>query len=67
MAAGDFTVDSVCEEEYTGGFHPLLVSFRSIAAAHIHLVTYRGGHCICLLCAFGILSHFVRDFVDSGG
>ncbi len=32
MAAGDFTVDSVCEEEYTGGFHPLLVSFRSIAA-----------------------------------
>ncbi len=32
MAAGDFTVDSVCEEEYTGGFYPLLVSFRSIAA-----------------------------------
>ena len=31
MAAGDFTVDSVCEEEYTGGFHPLLVSFRGIA------------------------------------
>ena len=30
MAAGDFTVDSVCEEEYTGGFHPLLVSFRGI-------------------------------------
>lgn len=32
MASGDFTVDSVCEEEYTGGFYPLLVSFRSIAA-----------------------------------
>lgn len=31
MAAGDFTVDSVCEEEYTGGFHPLLISFRGIA------------------------------------
>lgn len=31
MAAGDFTVDSVCEGEYTGGFHPLLVSFRGIA------------------------------------
>ncbi len=31
MAAGDFTVDSVCEKEYTGGFHPLLVSFRGIA------------------------------------
>ena len=31
MAEGDFTVDSICEEEYTGGFHPLLVSFRSIA------------------------------------
>lgn len=31
MAEGDFTVDSVCEEEYTGGFHPLLVSFRGIA------------------------------------
>ena len=30
MATGDFTVDSVCEEEYTGGFHPLLVSFRGI-------------------------------------
>ena len=30
MAAGDFTVDSVCEEEYTGGFQPLLVSFRGI-------------------------------------
>ena len=30
MAAGDFTVDSVCEDEYTGGFHPLLVSFRGI-------------------------------------
>lgn len=31
MAAGDFTVDTVCEEEYTGGFYPLLVSFRGIA------------------------------------
>lgn len=31
MAEGDFTVDSICEEEYTGGFHPLLDSFRGIA------------------------------------
>lgn len=31
MAEGDFTVDSICEEEYTGAFHPLLVSFRSIS------------------------------------
>ena len=31
MAEGDFTVDSICEGEYTGGFHPLLVSFRGIA------------------------------------
>ncbi len=31
MAAGNFTVDSACEEEYTGGFYPLLVSFRGIA------------------------------------
>lgn len=31
MAGGDFTVDSICEEEYTGGFYPLLVSFRDIA------------------------------------
>ena len=31
MVSGDFTVDSVCEEEYTGGFHPLLISFRGIA------------------------------------
>ncbi len=31
MAEGDFTVDSICEEEYTGGFKPLLVSFRGIA------------------------------------
>ncbi|MCI8854521.1 MAG: HAMP domain-containing protein [Lachnospiraceae bacterium] len=31
MAAGDFTVDSVCEGEYTGGFYPLLISFRGIA------------------------------------
>ncbi len=31
MAGGDFTVDSTCEEAYTGGFYPLLVSFRGIA------------------------------------
>jgi methyl-accepting chemotaxis protein len=31
MATGDFTVDSICEQEYTGGFYPLLVSFRGIA------------------------------------
>ncbi len=31
MAAGDFTVDTVCEGEYTGGFYPLLISFRGIA------------------------------------
>lgn len=31
MAEGDFTVDSICEGEYTGGFYPLLVSFRGIA------------------------------------
>lgn len=31
MAEGDFTVDSICEEEYTGAFHPLLVSLRSIS------------------------------------
>ncbi len=31
MADGDFTVDSDCEAEYTGGFYPLLVSFRGIA------------------------------------
>lgn len=31
MASGDFTVDSICEEEYIGGFKPLLVSFRAIA------------------------------------
>ena len=31
MAEGDFTVDSICEEEYTGAFHHLLVSFRSIS------------------------------------
>lgn len=31
MADGDFTVDSTCEREYTGGFQPLLVSFRGIA------------------------------------
>lgn len=31
MAKGDLTVDSICEAEYTGSFHPLLVSFRGIA------------------------------------
>ena len=31
MAEGDFTVDSTCEEAYTGSFYPLLVSFRGIA------------------------------------
>lgn len=31
MAEGDFTVDSVCEEEYIGAFQPLLISFRSIS------------------------------------
>ena len=31
MAEGDFTVDSACEEEYTGGFYPLLVSLRGIS------------------------------------
>lgn len=31
MAEGDFTVDSTCAEAYTGGFYPLLVSFRGIA------------------------------------
>ena len=31
MASGDFTVDTECEEEYIGDFHPLLLSFRKIA------------------------------------
>ena len=31
MAEGDFTVDSIFDEDYTGGFYPLLVSFRGIA------------------------------------
>lgn len=31
MAEGDLTVDSVCEEEYIGSFHPVLLSFRAIA------------------------------------
>ena len=31
MASGDFTIDSVCAEEYTGGFRPLLESFRAIS------------------------------------
>ncbi len=32
MASGDFTVDTVCENEYIGGFHTLLVSFREISS-----------------------------------
>lgn len=31
MAKGDLTVDSICQAEYTGSFHPVLVSFRGIA------------------------------------
>ena len=31
MAAGDLVVDSICEQEYTGSFHPVLISFRRIA------------------------------------
>ena len=31
MAEGNLAVDSICEAEYTGNFHPLLVSFREIA------------------------------------
>ena len=31
MAAGDFTVDTICEEEYIGNFYPVLLSFRAIA------------------------------------
>ena len=31
MASGDFTIDSACSEEYTGGFRPLLDSFRTIS------------------------------------
>ena len=31
MASGDFTIDSACAEEYTGGFRPLLDSFRGIS------------------------------------
>jgi len=30
MASGDFTVDSVCAEEYIGGFRPLLDSLHTI-------------------------------------
>ncbi len=32
MASGDLTVDSICEEEYIGSFHQVLLSFRAIAA-----------------------------------
>ena len=38
MASGDFTVDSICEEEYIGGFKPLLVSFRTIADKLNHTI-----------------------------
>ena len=38
MASGDFTVDSTCENEYTGGFRPLLVSFRAIADKLNHTI-----------------------------
>ncbi len=38
MASGDFTVDSSCESEYTGGFRPLLVSFRAIADRLNHTI-----------------------------
>ncbi len=38
MASGDFTVDSICEEEYIGGFKPLLVSFRAIAEKLNHTI-----------------------------
>ena len=31
LAASDYTVESVCPGEYTGGFYPLLVSFNKIA------------------------------------
>lgn len=31
MASGNFTVDTTCEKEYIGDFHPLLLSFRQIA------------------------------------
>jgi methyl-accepting chemotaxis protein len=31
MASGDLTVDSVCEQEYIGSFHQVLLSFRAIA------------------------------------
>ena len=31
MAAGDLTVDSICEQEYIGSFHQVLLSFRAIA------------------------------------
>ena len=32
MAAGDLTVDSICEQEYIGSFRQVLTSFRAIAA-----------------------------------
>ena len=38
MASGDFTVDSTCETEYTGGFKPLLISFRAIAEKLNHTI-----------------------------
>ena len=38
MASGDFTVDSTCETEYTGGFKPLLISFRAITEKLNHTI-----------------------------
>ena len=38
MASGDFTVDSTCETEYTGGFKPLLISFRATAEKLNHTI-----------------------------
>ncbi len=32
MASGDLTVDSICEQEYIGSFHQVLISFRAIAS-----------------------------------
>lgn len=31
VAAGDLSVDSICEQEYIGNFHQVLLSFRAIA------------------------------------
>ncbi|MCI8517024.1 MAG: methyl-accepting chemotaxis protein [Hungatella sp.] len=32
MSKGDLTVDSICEQEYIGSFHQVLLSFRAIAS-----------------------------------